>query len=41
MPEELPPSFPAEASLVVKPDQALIDWFDDIEAFISTEAYSR
>jgi len=41
MQEELPPSFPSEAYLVAKPDQSMIDWFEDIEAYISTEAYSR
>jgi hypothetical protein len=38
MENELPESHEVLAYLVNKPD--MIDWFDEIEAFICTEAYS-
>lgn len=38
---ELPPTVEMEAYLVPKPDRQMIDWYEDVEAYISTEAYSR
>jgi hypothetical protein len=42
MPEqELPPSVEVEAFLVPTPDRRVVYWLEDIEDYISTEAYSR
>jgi hypothetical protein len=40
-PEDLPETHEVMVSLVPKPDEVVIWWLDEIEAFIHTTAYSR
>jgi len=41
MPNDLPDSHFVEATLVPKPVEVTIPWMEDVEAFISTLAYSE
>jgi hypothetical protein len=40
-PEDLPESHEVMVNLVAKPDEVVIWWLDEVEAFIKTTAYSR